>query len=118
MSTESATGTTTGTATATGASTAETATKETEINRQFDDSTIMGLSHWYRHIFEKYGWVKLAEFEGNPQIESKQKCYSDMIDRFIASCDKRIKKITNENDPHRQDLELMLHHVEVLKSKG
>jgi hypothetical protein len=86
---------------------------------EFYECTISGLNNWYKKIFEKYGWIKLAWLmshekpEHNEQFNAKCKCYFNMLAAFLKAVDKKL--MDKDGDVHYKDLEIMKRHVMLLK---
>lgn len=71
--------------------------------------TLHGFECWYRHIFEKVGWVMLANTRGNT---SKVSNFLEMINHFLE--DAEIRKFKNPDSV--DDLKIMKDNVTILKN--
>jgi len=74
------------------------------------DATYLGLHKWYCHMFEKLGWMLLAQKHGNME---KITTYKHSIDRLIKAIENKQSYIKCDDKKH--DLELMRQNVVVLK---
>jgi hypothetical protein len=74
------------------------------------ETTYHGLDKWYRHLFEKLGWVMLAKEEGHTYRISP---YKKSISHLKKSLQEKIS-ITQDVD-RKQDLEIILHKISILE---
>ena len=80
-------------------------------NKHCDDqSTSYGLKLWYQAMFEKFGWIILAQSKG--YMKDKVNAYKEGLLRLQ---DKLECKIDDVQDPDRKkDLEIMHKNLQVL----
>jgi predicted ATP-binding protein involved in virulence len=71
------------------------------------DSTMHGIHHWYRSVFERLGWMILAKHRG---ISDKIQSYKKTIERLKCTIEEKIKN-TRDHDK-KSDLKIM--HGEVI----
>lgn len=72
--------------------------------------TLLGLSKWYKHLFEKFGWMIIANAKG---YSSKIAEYKKSIHHFIIATKHLMNEYENHNRKH--DLNVMIMNVEVLQ---
>ena len=73
------------------------------------DVTFCGLSHWYKHAFEKLGWMILAKKNGMGEKVTTYKHSLDMLQHDIKT------KIKTTRDPDRKaDLKIMWDNLNIL----
>ena len=75
-------------------------------------ATMHGINHWFKHVFEEFGWMILAKEKG---YDTKVAAYKMSVTNIIAS----IKHVMNEyeNNDRKHDLKVLLMHVEILREK-
>jgi len=72
--------------------------------------TYRGVQKWYTALFEKYGWMVLAEAKGyNYKIET----YKRSINNLIKTIEHIMAEYENQNRIH--DLKVLLMNLKVLK---
>ena len=83
----------------------------TKRNKHCDDqATSHGLKQWYQSMFEKFGWIILAQSKG--YMKDKIHSYKEGLLRLQ---DKLECKIDDIQDPDRKkDLEIMHKNLQVL----
>lgn len=72
-------------------------------------STMKGLQHWYKAMFEKLGWMVIAEAKGyNDKIEQYKRSISNLL--------KSIEHVMGEYEDHNRihDLKVIYMNTEVL----
>lgn len=75
-------------------------------------ATSMGLNEWYKHMFEKLGWMVLAKSYGDMNDKIVSYKYSLMRLKNKIKC-----KMDGIHDPDkRDDLHIMLRNVNILIS--
>ena len=78
------------------------------------DSTMHGIHHWYRSVFERLGWMILAKHRG---IDDKIQSYKNTIERLKCTIEEKIKN-TRDHDKKADlkimhtDLIVLMEHVE------
>jgi hypothetical protein len=73
------------------------------------DVTFCGLSHWYKHAFEKLGWMVLAKKQGMGEKVRSYVHSLDMLRHDIKS------KINTTRDPDKKDdLKIMWDNLNIL----
>ena len=97
-------------------------------NLAVKDMTLCAMQHYYRHVFEKYGWMVLTkaklnngDYKSQPDLEKhkqkKLKLYGESLDILSQSLNHRIETTTDlDKDNVKVDLESMIRNVNVLKS--
>ena len=72
-------------------------------------ATFHGVHHWYKSVFEKLGWMVLADAKG---YDFKVSAYKKSIEHLI----KTIKHLMKEYEEHNRlhDLRVLLMNTEVL----
>ena len=88
-------------------------TNKTRRNRlPKHSSTMYGINHWYKHVFEQLGWMILAKAKG---YDTKIAAYKMSVTNLIAS----IKHVMAEYENHdrKHDLKVILMHTELLGEK-
>jgi hypothetical protein len=73
-------------------------------------NTFHGLHKWYKHMFEKLGWMVLAEAKG---YHYKVSAYKKSIDNLIKSLEHVIGEYKDHNKIH--DLNVLLMNAKVLQ---
>ena len=73
-------------------------------------ATMHGLTHWYKSMFEKLGWMVIAKAKG---YTDKVKAYKHSIDHLLRS----MKHVSGEYEDHnrKHDLHVMMMYTEKLK---
>jgi hypothetical protein len=71
------------------------------------EATMHGLEIWYKHLFQKLGWMILAKNRG---FMDKITLYKTDLARFKEAIDHKVKVHVKEID-HKQDLMIMHHNV-------
>ena len=81
--------------------------------------TFHGLHEWHKHLFEVFGWMKLAtvhDKEGSKDTgddhDDKLKGYDESINNFIIKCENKIS--TTVDQDRKADLQTLLNHVRQL----
>lgn len=76
-----------------------------------NEATCHGLHEWYKHMFEKFGWVVLCHSKGtDPQ---KPVEYMRHLNKLEAALKQKIGIVSGD---HKRDLEIMLQNVGHLKA--
>ena len=73
-------------------------------------STYQGLHKWFRSVYERLGWMVLAQHKG---YNDKIICYKNEIKRLEMSLKDKISKIKDEDK--KEDLKIILKNVKILK---
>jgi hypothetical protein len=73
-------------------------------------STYQGLHKWFRSVYERLGWMVLAQHKG---YNDKIICYKNEIKRLEMSLKDKISKIKDEDK--KEDLKILLGYIKVLK---
>ena len=75
-------------------------------------STTQGLIKWYTHLFEKLGWIVLANKQGMKfKVDTYKKSITVLEEKLIC-------KINMVNDPDkRNDLIIILNNVNILHNR-
>lgn len=74
-----------------------------------NDVTFYGLSHWYKHAFEKLGWMILAKNRG---MTEKMESYKHSLDILKYDIESKLNKI---QDPDKKaDLKIMHDNLNIL----
>jgi len=74
-----------------------------------NDVTFYGLSHWYKHAFEKLGWMILAKKRG---MTKKMESYKHSLDMLLHDIESKIK--TTRDPDRKADLKIMLDNLTIL----
>jgi len=72
--------------------------------------TLVGLTHWYKDVFEKLGWMVLmkAHREGHYKIMAYKKSLKMLVEKL--NC-----KLNTTTEPDRKtDIQIMIDNVKVL----
>ena len=80
------------------------------VNATTPDVTYRGIHEWYEHAFRKLGWIVLAKQYG---YHEKVKHYITSVHRLHSAMQKKLKTL-HEQD-RKNDLNIMLEHVSILK---
>jgi len=72
--------------------------------------TYHGVHKWYEHVFEKLGWMVLADAKG---FHGKVSEYKKSINRLIKTIEHIKSEYENQNQVH--DLNVLLMNTKVLK---
>jgi len=83
--------------------------KHTRTSRRHPHATLHGLNNWYIEVFEKTGWMILAQKYG---YYDKIKCYKHSLYRLKDAIETRLKVIKEEDRAY--DLKLMWENLNVL----
>ena len=75
------------------------------------DATMHGLYQWYKEMFEKLGWMVLAQSRG---MTDKIQTYLNSLQRLHMALEQKIYKIHDADK--KEDLTIMLKNVEELLS--
>ena len=75
------------------------------------DATMHGLYNWYKEMFEKLGWMVLAQSRG---MTDKIQTYLNSLQRLHMALEQKITKIHDADK--KEDLTIMLKNVEELLS--
>lgn len=78
-------------------------------------TTYQGLNDWFKHVFEHYGWMILAAHDGKTQ---KVDVYLASLRELEKQIEARITAEGNENKLKKQDLEVLLKKLRVLKTEA
>lgn len=73
-------------------------------------STFHGVHKWYKHTFEKLGWMVLADAKG---YDYKVETYKKSIDNLIKTMEHLMTEYENHNRLH--DLRVLLMNTKVLQ---
>ena len=74
-------------------------------------TTFHGVHHWYKSVFEKLGWMVLAEAKG---YDFKVSTYKKSIEHLIKTIEHLLKEYEEHNKIH--DLKVLLMNTKVLKA--
>ena len=85
--------------------------RKTMKNRDYEccDATFHGIHTWYKDLFEKLGWMVLANKHG---MHDKISVYKHSLQRLKSSIIKKWKSIHDKDK--KDDLAIMLENVECL----
>ena len=72
--------------------------------------TLCGLHHWYEAMFEKLGWMILAQRNG---WQDKVSTYKNSVHRLCEAIAKKIKEVREAD--RKDDLKIMWQNVMELK---
>jgi hypothetical protein len=82
-----------------------------EINTPMDNSnpdvTYHGLHHWFKHVFEKLGWMLLVKLKGTNS--DKIRAYENDVKRLKTEIEKYIQMLKG-----LKEKEMPIHDLEVL----
>ena len=78
--------------------------------KNFSEYTLCGLHQWYEDMFEKLGWMLLAQRNG---WTDKIMSYKNCINRLEDAIENRWKQVKDKDT--KQDLYIMLDNVKCLK---
>ena len=83
----------------------------TKVPKKLEDAyTCKRLNHWYKSLFDKYGWMVLSiHIKGN---EIKVTHYFDSLKRLSMALVNKIDQVKDVDK--RRDLEIMSDHLEIL----
>ncbi len=74
-------------------------------------STSQGLTKWYIHLFEKLGWIVLANKEGMKfKVDGYKQSIASLKDKLLCKIDTMI------DIDKRTDLMIMLNNVNILQN--
>ena len=77
----------------------------------YSDVTFKGLNCWYKHVFERLGWMLLAKAHGyNIQITA----YKNSIDELEIHLANKLKTIKDKD--RKTDIKILLDNTKILKS--
>ena len=71
--------------------------------------TFHGLNHWYKHLFEKLGWMILAKHNG---MTDKTSNYINSLKRFKHSLEYKLKH--TKSPDQKEDIRVMHHNICIL----
>ena len=74
-------------------------------------ATLDGVHHWYKSVFEKLGWMVLADAKG---YNFKVSTYKKSIDHLIKTIEHLMKEYEGHNRLH--DLKVLLMNTKVLQA--
>ena len=74
------------------------------------NTTMNGLNHWHKHLFEHFGWMILAKAKG---YGYKIPTYKKSIEHFIKTAEKSMSNYSESN--RKRDVKILLRNVKVLK---
>jgi len=74
-------------------------------------ATYHGVHKWYEHVFEKLGWMVLADAKG---LKGKVSEYKNSIDRLIKTIEHITMEYKDQNRIH--DLNVLLMNTKVLQA--
>ena len=77
---------------------------------QHDTTTFHGVSHWYKHLFEKLGWMILAKNHG---YVDKIVAYKTSIQRLRQAIEHKLK--TSHDHDRKEDLRIMHTNLIILE---
>ena len=84
--------------------------KNNSTMKNFSEYTLCGLHQWYEDMFEKLGWMLLAQRNG---WTDKIMSYKNCINRLEDAIENRWKQVKDKDT--KQDLYIMLDNVKCLK---
>jgi len=73
------------------------------------EATFQGLNCWYKHLFEKLGWMILAKSRG---MEDKLTMYKTSLSRFKHAIEHKLSHTKDHDRKH--DLNVMHHNIKIL----
>jgi hypothetical protein len=73
------------------------------------ETTFGGLSKWFVHLYEEYGWMILAKHHG---MMDKTMVYKSSLKRFLCSAEKKMR--SSISSEHKNDLKIMHEHIYLL----
>jgi hypothetical protein len=84
------------------------------------NTTIHGLHEWFKHVFEKFGWMILAKREMihnkdshiRKDMKHKVQGYGIMMRNLLKALEERIKMVHEED--RRDDLQTMIKNTKTL----
>jgi hypothetical protein len=82
-----------------------------------NDSTLCGLNKWFVHIFEKLGWIILAnnKTEKHGSYQKKVEAYGSSVDKLMKDLSERVSN-PRGNGTIETDFPTMIKNLEKLKS--
>jgi len=85
-------------------------TRKNRTSRNESTATFMGLQHWLVHMYERLGWMVLAQSKG---YHDKVSSYKKSVYRLEEEIMLKMKEVSCLDK--QKDLQIMLHDVQVLK---
>lgn len=73
------------------------------------DITFQGLSEWYDSLFEKLGWMVIANYEGR---RDKVRMYRDSLIHFLKKAENKYRNIKSQDK--KDDILIMMNKVIIL----
>jgi hypothetical protein len=73
------------------------------------DITFQGLSEWYVSLFEKLGWMVIANHEGR---RDKVRMYQDSLIHFLKKAENKYRSLKSQDK--KDDIFIMMNKVIIL----
>jgi len=86
--------------------------RKTRKTRCKNPATMHGLNEWYESMFEKLGWMVLANSKGG--MQDKINTYKKSLDRLREHLECKINQVSEKD--RKTDLGIMLQNINVLIS--